>query len=154
MSKLAAELVPVTEAHVVELILDIRAADRAELEAINGGTVDFELRESVRRSESVRACVCDGRVLAIFGDIRYDDAVGVPWMVSSNSITRYVRPFLEQCQGVIQDMQSRHLMLMNMSHAENTLANRWLKWLGFRFHDAMPFGHKGELFYPFTMERT
>lgn len=154
MSKPAAELVQVQEAHVLELLADIRPHDRQELQALNGGSEEHELRTAIANSERVRTCMCDGKVLAIFGDIRYDDAVGLPWMISTNQITRYVRPFLAECRGVVDDMRTRHLILMNMSYAENTLANRWLKWLGFTFHDAIPFGKNGELFYPFTMERS
>lgn len=152
MSKPAAELVPVTEVHIQALLADLRQADHDELQAIRGWTPEQEIRNAIECSLSCQACVADGQVLAIFGDSPYDKNHGLPWMASSNAIIRHRRAFLAQCRPVIEGMRSRHARLVNLADARNTLAIRWLTWLGFKFKPAIPYGIDGEPFHPFFME--
>lgn len=154
MSRAAAELVEVTPRHVVELLADIRPADRLELEAIRGWTVEHELINAIDSSARARACICDGKVLAIFGDAPHDEVHGLPWMVSSTWIETHRRAFLAECVDVVADMRTRHQKLINFADVRNTHAVRWLKWLGFTFLPAIPYGVNNELFYPFQMEGT
>lgn len=154
MCNQAAELVSVEHWHVRDLIKDMRAADRVELEAIRGWTAEQELKHAISTAARARTCVCDGKVLAIFGDSAHDAVYGLPWMVSSVWIETYRRAFLAECEGVVADMRTRHQRLINFADVRNTQAVRWLKWLGFRFLPAIPYGANNELFYPFEMEGT
>ncbi len=154
MSRQAASLVPVEEWHVRDLLSDLREADRLELEALRGWTAEEELREAVRITPHARTCIAEGQVIAIFGDSRHDEFIGIPWMVSSNAITRHARAFLACCYAVIQDMRTRHCYLVNFADTRNNIAIRWLKWCGFEFFNAIPYGRDGELFHPFMMEGT
>ncbi|MNJ23107.1 hypothetical protein D3C77_174850 [compost metagenome] len=152
MSNQAAELVPVTEALILDLLADLRDADRDELQSIRGWPAEAEIRNAIECSVSCQACVMGDQVLAIFGDSPYDNAHGLPWMASTNAIIRHRRQFLAHCRPVIESMRTRHHWLINMADARNTLAIRWLKWLGFTFKPAMPYGVNGEPFHPFFME--
>lgn len=154
MYKQAAELIDVKPRHVVALLRDLRDADRIELEAVHGWTVEHELIHAIDSSVRARACICDGKVLAIFGDSTHDSVYGIPWMVSSTWIEVHRRAFLAECPAVIADMQTRHRRLINFADVRNTQAVRWLKWLGFTFLPAIPYGVNNELFYPFEMEGT
>lgn len=154
MSRQAASLVPVEEWHIRDLLSDLREADRLELEALRGWTAEQELREAVRITPHARSCIAEGKVLAIFGDSRHDEFIGIPWMVSSNAISRHARSFLVCCAEVIEDMRTRHQYLVNFADTRNNIAIRWLKWCGFEFFKPIPYGRGGELFHPFTMEGT
>ncbi|ROM29273.1 hypothetical protein BK645_09900 [Pseudomonas protegens] len=152
MSNLAADLVPVTERMIQGLLEDLREADKLELEAIRGWTAEDEVRNAIKFSANCQACVVGDMVLAIFGDSAHDEVYGLPWMASTNAIIRYRRQFLAHCRPVVEAMRHRHLWLINMADARNTLAIRWLTWLGFKFQPAVPYGINGELFHPFHME--
>lgn len=152
MSKPAADLVRVREWHIRALLADLREADRLELAAIRGWEPAREVRHAVATAAHCATCIVDGKVVAIFGDSRHDDVHGLPWMMSTTLISTYRRQFLAACPGVIRDMCSRYQVLINMVDVRNTLAIRWLKWLGFQFLPAVPYGVDGELFYPFMME--
>jgi hypothetical protein len=152
MSSQAAKLVTVKEWHFAALLADLREADRLELEAIRGWTAEQELKHAISTASRARSCMCDGKVLAIFGDSAYDDTYGLPWMVSSTWIEQHRRAFLAECVDVVADMRTRHQVLINFADIRNTQAVRWLKWLGFTFLPAIPYGINNELFYPFQME--
>lgn len=154
MCKPAANLVYVKARHVTALLADIREADRVELETVRGWTVEHELIHAIDKSSRARACIYDGKILAIFGDVVHDSVYGLPWMVSSTWIEVYRRAFLAECVGVVADMRARHQVLINFADVRNTQAIRWLKWLGFTFLPAIPYGVNNELFYPFQMEGT
>lgn len=154
MSKPAAKLVPVREWHIKALLADLRPADALELTAIRGWAPAKEVRHAVATATHCATCIVDGKVVAIFGDTRHDAVHGLPWMMSSTWINAYRRQFLAECPGVISGMRSRHQVLINMIDVRNTLAIRWLKWCGFTFLPAVPYGINGEPFYPFQMEGT
>lgn len=154
MSNQAAELVSVEHWHIEALLLDLREGDRLELEAIRGWTAAQELKHAISSAARARTCMCDGKVLAIFGDSKYDDTYGLPWMVSSTWIELHRRAFLAECVDVVADMRTRHKQLINFADVRNTQAVRWLKWLGFTFAPAIAYGINNELFYPFQMEGT
>ncbi len=69
-------------------------------------------------------------------------------LVEKNKTTflRYSRPMIE-------------VMLAEFSHLENYVdarykkCIRWLKWLGFVIHDAVPFGVQGLRFHKFEMRQ-
>ncbi|WDY60394.1 hypothetical protein [Pseudomonas sp. PSKL.D1] len=154
MCKQAADLVPVREAHIQSLLADMRPADQLELQAIRGWTVEREVRHAIASASHAAVCVVEGKVVAIFGDSPHDAVYGLPWMASTVWINQYRRQFLAECRPVIEGMRSRHQVLLNLVDVRNTLAIRWLKWLGFQFLPAVPYGINGELFYPFQMEGT
>ncbi len=134
------------------LLADLREADRVELVAIRGWTAEAEIRHAISTAERCRVCIVGTEVLAIFGDSKYNDDTGLPWMMSSNAIIKYRRQFLAHCRDVVADMRTRHEFLVNMADARNTLAIRWLKWLGFTFLEPVPYGINSEPFHPFFIE--
>jgi len=150
----AADLVDVEHWHVAALLADLREADRLELESIRGWTAEQELKHAISTASKARTCMCDGKVLAIFGDSAHDATYGLPWMVSSTWIETHRRAFLAECVDVVADMRTRHQVLINFADIRNTQAVRWLKWLGFTFLPAIPYGINNEPFYPFQMEGT
>lgn len=151
MSSPVAEMFPVDDRLIAMTVANARMADRLEFESIRGLTVEQELRYSVERSANPRAYVVNGRVVAMFGDIKLDEQTGVPWLISTTEIDKHHRSFLIECDREVAAMRQRHKVLINYTDARYTKALRWLRWLGFHMHDAVPYGINGELFHPMTL---
>ncbi|WP_442108693.1 hypothetical protein [Pseudomonas sp. NUPR-001] len=142
---------PVDEYLIAQAVANARQEDRREFECLRGLTVEQELRHSLGISEKAQAFVMGGRVVAIFGEIKHDDRVGVPWLISTTEIAKYRRAFLVACDREVAQMRKRHQVLINYTDARYAKALRWLRWLGFEMHDAIPYGASGELFHPMTL---
>ncbi|MBD1555008.1 hypothetical protein HAQ04_26750 [Pseudomonas sp. C2L11] len=152
MSRPAGDMHPVDDWVFGQLVEHARPADRQEFEAVNGFTLEIELRRALDLSENPRAFVVDGRVVAAFGCVRFDDRIGVPWMISTYAVNQHRRAFLRQCLVEVAAMRKRHAALINYTDARYTLALRWMLWMGFDQQEAIPYGVNGELFHPFTMK--
>lgn len=142
---------PVDDRLIAEVLAAVRPEDRLEFESLRGLSVEAELRDSVASSITPRAYVVDGRVVAMFGDIKYDERIGVPWLISTSAIDQHRRAFLIECDREVAAMRQRHQVLINYTDARYTKALRWLRWLGFHMHEAVPYGVNGELFHPMTL---
>lgn len=144
-------MLPVDDRLIADVLASVRAEDRLEFECLRGLSVEQELRDSVEQSLNPRAYVVGGQVVAMFGDIRFNEQIGVPWLISTNAIEQYRRSFLIECDREVAAMRQRHQVLINYTDARYTKALRWLRWLGFHMHDAIPYGANGELFHPMTL---
>lgn len=151
MSSRVAEMLPVDDRLIAMTVANARMDDVREFECIRGLSVEEELRHSVEQSINPRAFVVNGRVVAMFGDIKHDDRVGVPWLISTTEITKHQRAFLIECDREVAAMRQRHDFLLNYTDARYVKALRWLRWLGFQQHDAVAYGVNGELFHPMIL---
>lgn len=142
---------PVDDAIIAEVVANVRPEDRNEFECLRGMSVDQELRDSIAQSLNPQAFVVEGKVVAVFGDIKHDERIGVPWLISTTAIEGNHRQFLIECDREVAAMRARHKVLINYTDARYTKALRWLRWLGFHMHDAVPYGANGELFHPMTL---
>lgn len=131
-----------------------RPADREEMLACAGQTVEDALREGL--SKSLRAWVIesDGLPLAAVGDTMAGIGLGVPWMVTTEHIASNPRGFLRASRAILGDMLMRHQMLINYVDARNAAAIRWLQWLGFAIGEPVPYGAQQLPFRQFTMIRS
>lgn len=142
---------PVDDWAFSEMIANARPEDRREFESVRGLPLDTELRYTIDSSEQCRAFVHGGQVVAIFGCQRFNDQIGIPWLISTTAITQCKRAFLQQCLAEVGMMRKCHAALINYTDARYPLALRWMRWMGFEQQDAVPYGANGELFHPFTM---
>ncbi|MDI3625202.1 hypothetical protein QK355_07940 [Pseudomonas aeruginosa] len=136
---------------IAHVVANVREADRLEFEAIRGVDVEQELRNALEQSEEAFVLVSRGEPVVIFGCIRYDDRIGVPWMISTHAVARHRAAFLHECRDQIGRMRQRYAALINYTDARYEQALRWMQWLGFDMLDAVEYGVNGELFHPFTM---
>ncbi|MCM8743625.1 phage protein Gp13 family protein [Pseudomonas koreensis] len=152
---MAAEVLPVTAEDVAIILPIVRQADIDEITEALGIPMQRALLEAITGSLNAKKIVVDGLVVAVFGDAPYSilGSVGVPWLISTVHVERHARAFLKVCKPEVQGMLTRHRHLMNYVDARNTAAIRWLKWLGFNFAPAAPYGAKRFLFHQFTMDR-
>lgn len=152
---MAAEVLPVTAADVPAILPFVRQADIDEITEALGIPMEEALIDAVTDSLNTKKIVVDGEVVAVFGDATYSilGSVGIPWLISTTHVERHARAFLKVCKPEVQGMLTRHTHLLNYVDARNTAAIRWLKWLGFTFAPAIPYGPKGFPFHPFTLNR-
>ncbi len=152
---MAAEVLPVTAEDVATILPIVRQADIDEITEALGIPMERALMEAITGSLNAKKIVVDGLVVAVFGDAVHSilGSVGVPWLISTIHVERHARAFLKVCKPEVQGMLTRHHHLINYVDARNTSAIRWLKWLGFTFGPAVPYGARRFPFHPFTLNR-
>ncbi len=152
---MAANVLPVTAEDVASILPIVRQADIDEITEALGIPMGEALRDAITGSLNAKQIVVDGQVVAVFGDAVFSilGSVGVPWLISTIHVEKHARAFLKVCKPEVQGMLTRHHHLMNYVDARNTAAIRWLKWLGFSFGPAAPYGARRFPFHPFTLNR-
>lgn len=132
-----------------------RKADRLEIEEGCGQSIASALTLGLRSSVSPKVIAWDHTPLAALGDASYSPGagIGIPWLISTNSIERHPKAFLRVCKPLVSDMLQRHDHLINYVDARNHAAIRWLEWLGFSMGSPTPYGPNQLLFRQFQMTR-
>jgi hypothetical protein len=149
-------VVPATSAHIAELALTMRQADRDEAIAQTGIHPALALGLSVGNSDAVWAGLADGKVLCVFGVSDVGDPsgdVGAPWMLGSDLLVVHQRKFLRHCAECVEKMQTMFPVLQNHVDERNITAIRWLRWLGFVILPTEAHGPYGLPFHPFERVR-
>lgn len=149
-----AEVLPIEESDIEAVLPIIRQADREEIEGALQISLDTSLSDGLSNCCKASKIVVDGLIVALFGDTRHDERLGIPWLVSTIHVERYPRAFLQVCKPEVGEMLSRHEALINFVDVRNTTAIRWLEWLGFTFGDPEPYGPLDMPFKPFWMKRS
>jgi len=145
------EVVKATPAHIINLVPRIAKQDLAEMHASTELPPEAALMKSMVISEYCWAVLDeDSQCIAVFGVAPLNPDTGIPWLIASDSFrTRWV----EVARGSRlwrQILDESYSCLVNFVHVDNKTAIRWLEWLGFDIHQAIPFGVRGELFHPFS----
>lgn len=149
-----AEVLPLRAADIPEILPIIRQADRDEIE----GALQIDLGTAI--TEGLSDCckaskiVVNNKVVAIFGDTAHDQSTGIPWLISTVHVEQHPKAFLQVCKPEVEEMLTRHESLMNFVDVRNTVAIRWLEWLGFTFGDPVGYGPLAMPFKPFCMTRS
>lgn len=154
MSQPAVEIRPVEPGDVEQMVREMRAVDRVEATA-SGFDVEQGLRESIATSHFARTALINGRLVAIGGCGRHPHSTAlapaaVPWLVGTDVLTRYPGVLQREARRYIAAMLEVYPHLTNVVHAENRVAIRWLKRLGFTIHSPVRVP-TGALFHPFNM---
>lgn len=148
------EFVPPIAAHVDELAANLRAADRWEL--MCSGHVDQRkaIVDSLGYSTHMATALIDGQVAAIFGlaPLSFLTGVGAPWMLGTDLVTQHRRALMRLAPSYIAAMKRAYPHLVNLVHAENEFAVRWLRRAGFTIHAPEPHPRTGAPFHRFEMK--
>jgi len=133
----------------------MRKADIDEVWASNFFTPHDALLASVEASHYSTAVVVDEEPIAILGLVVRDvlTGVGIPWLLASDSAMMNKRLFFDLSPGAITEMLEVCPTLYNYVDARNRASIRWLKWLGFEFEEAQPYGALGLPFHRFYRHR-
>lgn len=128
-------IVPVEPWHVEAVGSQMRVADVREVWEL-GGLSPFEAIEQSLAHEGIHfTALFDGEPAAIFGVVHPSilAAVGIPWLLGTPLLERYWRAFAKASRDVMDELKTRYPVMTNVTHAENTLSVRWLRWLGASF---------------------
>lgn len=134
----------------------LRAADRAELDALGSTDHLAAIERSVRASFMCATATADGEIMCMLGVApasMLSLAEGLPWLLGTDLITRNRGALVRRTGPYITAMLDLFPRLTNHVHADNAIAVRWLRRAGFTLHPAVRMTSTGALFYPFSMER-
>lgn len=112
-------------------------ADAREASLATGLSPEKALIQSFRHTQEAGGpcltCEIDGSPELLFGVCPKEDGRGMIWMLHSEIPSRWETLFARYSRRVLQALwlQSRCRVLENFVHEDNTLAIRWLEWLGF-----------------------
>lgn len=146
-------VVPATRKMIDNMVGRLREADHEECMASNGCSADTGLRRSFETSDVCWVATLDGQPVFAFGVSRTSILCGTghPWLLGTDGILKVGRETVRQSKRYVQEMLSRVDMLENWVDNRNTVSIKWLKWCGFKFDKAAPFGIKQKMFRRFYM---
>lgn len=152
MSRWAVEVREVSPGDVEALVAGMREADRIEVEACGHRPAEA-LADAIARSMPCWTATINGQVACIFGvaPLSLLGGLGAPWMLGTVLLDRHPRALMTHCRPYLNRMREVFPRLVNFVDARNERSIRWLKALGFRFHEAAPHGPFGLPFHRFEM---
>lgn len=142
-------------ADVTELVAHMRAQDVAEVYATGCTDLRTAVEDGIAISEMCWTARIDGGMAAIFGCAPGGtllDPCGVPWLLGTDLVPQHRRILARHARHYIAQMLAAFPHLSNAVHAENTVAVRWLRKMGFALAPAAPVV-TGAMFHTFTMSR-
>ncbi len=147
-------IVPTIEKHVIELSNNMSPEDVAECWAAQHFRPYKALKVSLMHTDHPKTGLVDGRVMAIWGvgKVTILSEVAQPWMLTSPLVENHYRAFLRHSKHLLNDMKKEAIVFSNFVDVRNTQSIKWLRWLGFTIHDALPYGPDDMPFHRFTME--
>ncbi len=150
----AVEITDATEDDARELSLTLRQADAEEIRALGHPDPLPPLLAGVRTSDWSKAARVDGQLACVFG-LSHTGTVlavtGTPWLIGTPALATHARMFMRASAPYIAQMLRQYPCLVNVVHAPNTQAVRWLRRMGFALGQARPMGPLHEPFHVFTM---
>jgi hypothetical protein len=148
------EIAQPTSAHVEELAANLRRADRAEIEAAGHRDATKAIADSLALSTHMGTLLFDGQVVAIFGLVPLSLVAGVaaPWLLGTDLVVVHRRALMRLAPSYIAAMLRAYPHLLNLVHADNALAVRWLRRAGFTLHAPQPNPVTGAPFHRFEMK--
>lgn len=155
MSQPVVEFSRPTPADVDELVANMRAQDVAEVYATGCTDLRAAVEDGIAISVMCWTCRVDGEMAAIFGCAPGGsllDPCGVPWLLGTDLIPPHRRILARPARHYIAQMLAAFPHLSNAVHAENTVAVRWLRKMGFVLAPAVP-AATGAMFHSFMMSR-
>ena len=143
------------EADIAELGKKMRIEDAREVWLTGHMLPEQAVRKSVEMSEDAYAVTDKNEtLLCLFGvtPLDADPDVGVPWLLATDAMTEHPISILREGRAVIEAWRTCYRALFNMVHVENRASICWLKWLGFKIENAVPYGAEQAMFHAFVLE--
>jgi hypothetical protein len=126
---------PSVKEDVYELAPKLRKQDVKEVEASSGYMPEEALLVSFNsEGESNTIIAPDGEVIGMFGvSATLDPHIGVPWLLASPRLPEVSKEFIPQSLEWVKQKNEEYSLLHNAVDVRNTVAIRWLRYLGFTF---------------------
>ena len=153
MTKFEYNIETATMPYAEDLAENMCQRDRDECWAAGHRTPLEAIKESFHASPNAKMGLYKGRVICMYGvaEISILSNIGVPWLLGTDEIEEHAKYFLRQNRYYMNDIKKKYSYLFNFVDARNTVAIRWLKWLGFRVGETQPFGPDDMPFHKFEM---
>lgn len=125
---------------------NLRPEDRQEVLASHGSTREA-LQVGFDESEECWTIIVKdtGEIAGMYGLARYDETLGVPWLLTSPAIKKVWLPFLRGSRKWVEEANNKYPLLTNAVDADYTVAINWLRFVGFTFikkHEKWGVGNK------------
>ena len=126
---------------------NMRDADIAEVYASSGRYPWEALLRGFKVSTLCKAIVVDDVPIAIYGASETSKDVAAVWMLGTDDIIKYARPWLRQSKEAMDELHDVYPMLYSFVDARNEVHIKWLRWVGYTFvaehknygHGQLPF---------------
>jgi hypothetical protein len=130
----------------------MRADDVREIMSASGRDPRASLAEASKTDCYI--VEADGSPVIACGKRTVNVAAGIysVWMLGVEGTEKYLREYLRHSWPVFRLITEGCRYLYNYVHVRNTTAVRYLKFMGFTLLKPVPYGIKGDMFYPFIME--
>lgn len=144
---------PTVEADLVELSANIRDIDAKECQLMLNLPVAQAVKLSFAVSYESYTGRVNGELVTIFGIARPHtlSGEGIPWLLGTPLVEKYTFTFLRKSRKIVRGWGKRHPVMKNYVYVENETSIQWLRWLGFKIKDPVPYGASGEMFHPFEL---
>lgn len=113
----------------------MRQGDRDEILKLNGVTPREGLDVSLAQPGHHWTGLIDGEPVVIFGvvPVTVSGGAAVIWLLGTAAVADNPRTFLRFSRKVVAELLDHYDVLLNIVHADNRVALRWLHWLGATF---------------------
>ncbi len=126
----------------------LRDIDKREVLAVRE-KVDGVLTLAIEKSLLAYSIYYKGHPIGMFGLSSSDIGFGIPWLLCTNKLPKVALSFLKQCPKYVNQMHTHYKTLTNYVHCENTVAIKWLEYLGFKMLFKVEYGRNNEMYYQF-----
>lgn len=135
-----------TQEDVDYLATNLRREDAIEVLSSHGN-VKEALQVGFDESEDCSTIIVSdtGEIAGIYGIARYDEMMGIPWLLTAPPIEKIWLPFLRRSRVWVEHMNDKYPILVNACDADYTKAINWLRFVGFTFikkHDKWGVGDR------------
>lgn len=146
--------VPCRRWHAEAIAANPRQADVDELWISSRTRMVDALLHGMERSTAPLTAMHKGQPVAMLGVVPFSilSGIGVVWMLGSAALDRpsCQKDLLRTSRPQVDLWREQYpALLYNFVDSRNAQAIRWLKWLGFQFLPAIPYGPDKAPFIPF-----
>ena len=148
-------IAPAEPRHVEAMRGRFRAQDDAECRAASGFSADREAMAAVMAPGLRWTAFAGGEPFCVFGVTPKSMllSTGCPWLLGTDAVLDNWVGVLKLSRGYVKQMLQPFDKLENYVDARNTVSMKWLKWCGFSFDAAEPYGILGLPFHRFYMTK-
>jgi len=140
-------IIPATTDHGILLNVSLCEADREELAASQTQPLGAVMRGIFDSVAPVTILDRRGSIAAIAGVVHVSDALGAPWMLSTDAAKTEPLAFVRQAREWIDQQLTTYERLAHQVYRHNHDHIRLLKLLGFEVEEPR---HSSQLFLPFS----
>lgn len=153
---MSVEIRPFKDEDLRQLARNLRPMDLLEVRAIAPDrAVDDALVAAGRTSLRGQAGFFNGELVACWAIVPHNgsETEVAPWLLATDAIDRadVRRAFLSHGAKELGKLTEGFEYLWNFVHRENSVARRWLRFMGFEFRDTRQYMISGEHFVRFEM---